>query len=198
MTEDEFRAKKKKHSFALSGSAYLRHSGKKVHAKLDKLVPHSQQPTWSNTKSALCGHCHPEVSPSFHKWENLADLFIGAHSTNALCIYPRSQWGRMTQKTQPHSNICVVLTTYLTFVLERQQMSRATGFVAFHLCAFDKSFNFCELQIPDLWGEGNNIAQDYCENEMHLISDSVFESQLHPTQLIFNKWFQCLGYSFIL
>lgn len=60
------------------------------------------------------------------------------------------------------SNVCVALTTYLTFVLERQQVSRATGFVAFHLCAFDKSFNFCKLQIPDLLGEGNNIAQDYC------------------------------------
>lgn len=60
------------------------------------------------------------------------------------------------------SNVCVALTTYLTFVLERQQVSRATGFVAFPLCAFDKSFNFCKLQIPDLLGEGNNIAQDYC------------------------------------
>lgn len=60
------------------------------------------------------------------------------------------------------SNLCVVLTTYLTFVFERQQVSRATGFVAFHLCAFDTSFNFCKLQIPDLRGEGNNTTQDYC------------------------------------
>lgn len=88
------------------------------------------------------------------------------------------------------SNICV---REVASVVEEQ-----TGFVAFHLCTFDKSFNFCELQIPDLRGEGNNTAQDYCENEMHLISDDVFESQLHSTQLIFNKWFQCLGASFIL
>lgn len=68
-----------------------------------------------------------------------------------------------------------------------------TGFLAFHLCTFDKSFNFCELRIPGLWGEGNNTAQDYCENEMHLISDDVFESQLHCTQLIFNKSFSVFG-----
>lgn len=68
-----------------------------------------------------------------------------------------------------------------------------TGFLAFHLCTFDKSFNFCELRIPGLWGEGNNTAQDYWENEMHLISDDVFESQLHSTQLIFNKSFSVFG-----
>ena len=62
----------------------------------------------------------PTVSPSFHKWENLADLFIGTQMLQMLSVFIQEEESEgECPKRCSHTNVCIVLTTYLTFVLER-------------------------------------------------------------------------------